>query len=662
MSNYTRNTLTGDLAPINAELEKVQNAIADKLDRSPAAAQANQLNSTLDANSNRLINLPAPLSLSEPVRLGDVLPATQITTTALIASTTSLPADTVVSTTGYLTSGDGGGGKWKQNGVTGQTVSQSPSQLADALFNDANGIQWAFVGDERRYPAKSLGVVGGGVTDDTLSIQAGLNAGIVTGENLTCKITSRLLATLTDSGIEGSIKLVGAASLFNREDGVYDNANGTILKVEASGFILNRVTIKLDSNSNGENTTTALLLRSSDDFEITNCDFNTFSKTKVIRVEDCNDGVILRSKIHSCLMDSTTTGQLTAIDIDDNRPSTTFSKNIEVAHCVIYNMLVSAAFKASFGYQTDGINISHQGSYGHNIHSNSISYVGEAIDCFGTGCSIHNNNLRDLFDGGIKIINGATRNNVYANTVLRARTFGIGAFGAASSGINTVGNLIYKNHIVDTNINNDATVTSAPIQIADNGGASLPKDNTFSDNFVHNCANTNRVVINESVDTSNAILNTKVTGSVPSPLVQNLPDSPMTFADKTIATAYPSAQTIAVGGASADLVNVVTDSNSELSGAVFTTKYPKTVDINGSIRTGAANLGKFLRLGIIKNGVEISRSEVVCALSGDLYLSISISGVKLSEGDTLNFYINHNEASPLTLTSDVLYSFRIIES
>ena len=588
--------------------------------------------------------------------------ADQLTTTELIASSATFSPNTNITTKGYTTSGDGGAGSWVQNGVTGQTVSQSPAQLGNALLNDASGNQWGLVGSGVSYPAKGLGVVGDGISDDTLAIQAGLNAGVVTGANLTCKITSRLLATLADSGIEGSIKLVGVASLFNREDGLYDNTNGTILKVGVSGFILDGVTIKLDSNSNGENTTTALLLRSANDFKIINCDFNTFSNTKVIRVEDCDDGVILHSKIHSCLMDSATTGQLTAIDIDDNRPSTTFSKNIEVAHCVIYNMLVSAAFKASFGYQTDGINISNQGSYGHNIHSNSISYVGEAIDCFGTGCSIHNNNLSDLFDAGIKIINGATRNNVYANTVSRARTFGIGVFGAASAGIDTVGNLIYKNHIIDTNINNDATNTSAPIQIADNSGASLPKENTFSDNSVHNCSNADRVVINESVDTSNAILNTKVTGSVTSTLVQNLPDSPMTFADKTIAIAYPSAQSIAVGGGSADLANVVTDSNSELSGAVFTAKYPKTVNINGSIRTAAANLGKFLRLSIIKNGAEFSRSEVVCALSGDLYSSISLSGVRLSEGDTINFYINHNDVSPLGITSDGLYTFSITES
>ncbi len=48
MSNYIRNTLTGDLAPVNAELEKIQQSITDKLDRTPSVGQANQLGKTLD--------------------------------------------------------------------------------------------------------------------------------------------------------------------------------------------------------------------------------------------------------------------------------------------------------------------------------------------------------------------------------------------------------------------------------------------------------------------------------------------------------------------------------------------------------------------------------------------------------------------------------------
>ena len=68
-----------------------------------------------------------------------------ITTIGLISSTGIYPASTVINTTGFTTSGDAGDATWKQNGVTGQTVSQSPAQLIDGLLNDGLGNQWALV-------------------------------------------------------------------------------------------------------------------------------------------------------------------------------------------------------------------------------------------------------------------------------------------------------------------------------------------------------------------------------------------------------------------------------------------------------------------------------------------------------------------------------------
>jgi glycerophosphoryl diester phosphodiesterase len=71
--------------------------------------------------------------------------ANNLTTIALVASTGVYSSDSVLSTTGYATSGDGGISIWKQNGVTGQTVSQTPTQLDDELLNDGLGNQWALV-------------------------------------------------------------------------------------------------------------------------------------------------------------------------------------------------------------------------------------------------------------------------------------------------------------------------------------------------------------------------------------------------------------------------------------------------------------------------------------------------------------------------------------
>jgi hypothetical protein len=67
------------------------------------------------------------------------------TTLDLIASEQASNSNDIVECQGYTTKGDGGGAQWKQNGVTGQTASQSPTQLGDALLNDGNGNQWALI-------------------------------------------------------------------------------------------------------------------------------------------------------------------------------------------------------------------------------------------------------------------------------------------------------------------------------------------------------------------------------------------------------------------------------------------------------------------------------------------------------------------------------------
>jgi len=73
--------------------------------------------------------------------------AVQLTTQDLIGSTAIYGPSQVVTTSGFLSNGDGGTGSWIQNGVTAQTANQTPAQLGDALLNDGNGNQWEFVGD-----------------------------------------------------------------------------------------------------------------------------------------------------------------------------------------------------------------------------------------------------------------------------------------------------------------------------------------------------------------------------------------------------------------------------------------------------------------------------------------------------------------------------------
>ena len=101
--------------------------------------------------------------------------AVSLTTSGLISSTSSIATDVVVSTSGFAVSGDGGGGSWVQNGVTGQTPSQTPAQLGDVLLNDGNGVQWALVFDGT-IQVTSLGGVGDNTADNTIVCQAAINA------------------------------------------------------------------------------------------------------------------------------------------------------------------------------------------------------------------------------------------------------------------------------------------------------------------------------------------------------------------------------------------------------------------------------------------------------------------------------------------------------
>jgi hypothetical protein len=100
----------------------------------------------------------------------DIVPTT-LTTTQLIGPTVfNFNVGAVVEVQGYATAGDGGGAKWVKTNVTGQTAAQSPSQLALALLNDAEGNQWRLIGDF------NLQALGGTNTDVTLAYNAAVGA------------------------------------------------------------------------------------------------------------------------------------------------------------------------------------------------------------------------------------------------------------------------------------------------------------------------------------------------------------------------------------------------------------------------------------------------------------------------------------------------------
>ncbi len=192
--------------------------------------------------------------------------------------------DRIIETSGFATAGDGGAGKWKQNGVTGQTPSQTPAQLGDALLNDANGNQWYFICDAD-VDVKGLGAKIDGVTPD----QGVFNIAIQKGFELNKKV----VANGVDAKISGEIQILDSVNRrpnieFNCNFMLGDNSSITLGSTSGrllDGFIKIK---KIQGSGKG---------LGSNGLKILNAQFNTIN---IGLVEDCSNGIAITPNGFNC--------------------------------------------------------------------------------------------------------------------------------------------------------------------------------------------------------------------------------------------------------------------------------------------------------------------------------------------------------------------------
>jgi hypothetical protein len=130
----------------------------------PATTIPELLNALVPVSSAELIEFQAILADCVTAKNAAELAAanliaTQITTTELIASSSTYAADAIITTQGFSVAGVGSG-PWVQTGVTGLTASQSPSQLVGSLCTDGNGNQWRLMNDGQISISQLGGLVG----------------------------------------------------------------------------------------------------------------------------------------------------------------------------------------------------------------------------------------------------------------------------------------------------------------------------------------------------------------------------------------------------------------------------------------------------------------------------------------------------------------------
>lgn len=126
------------------------------------------------------------------------------------------------------------------------------------------------------------------------------------------------------------------------------------------------------------------------------------------------------SSVHHCYLHDCGTAilygmqpQTTGIEIDNNKIFAELSRGIDVHDNHIIDIAFGGPALGQYGGQTDGVNL--QDGTGMLVHDNYMRNVGEGVDIFASDCSIHGNVLVDCYHAGVKLIHGASRNNVHHN-------------------------------------------------------------------------------------------------------------------------------------------------------------------------------------------------------------------------------------------------------
>lgn len=448
-----------------------------------------------------------PLNTSGPQLAASVnqLIDTHVSHLKALPTAANAQTGTVYNVIGFYSGATKGGGRFVWNATASKTLHNgithcSPESLAawnGTRADIATLLNWTGTGTgvfvrllEEYITPEMGGALGDGVEADTFCLSKSLAVGNV---QLTPHSRYRITARID---MPSGRWIIGDRTSVIEMDGTQFNGTSTEYDTNTVGFLFNGLTtsgglygfqIKL-TNPTNELIASAVAIRSCSNINVVDVEMSGFRKTKVISVDSSSNCSINNNYIHDCLMASSTTGQMTGIDVDDNRVSNVASYDIEIRNNEIRNLTCSVGFIGSFGYQTDAINISHESTNRITIDGNIIHNVGEGVDCFGKLCSITNNFIFNTYNVGIKLIHGASRNTVTNNKIFDAGWMGISVTGTGPSSTDSELNDISNNFISGVNSagNWNASAT-AGIRLDNDNTTKYAKRNFVKNNVIVNC-------------------------------------------------------------------------------------------------------------------------------------------------------------------------------
>lgn len=518
-----------------------------------------------------------------------------------------------------------------------------------------------------------IGARGDGVTDDTAALNAALALGlrIWLPSDTTYKVSSRLVFTNGAALIsDGSATIYATAAGFNNADqAVRYTASSSVLSLlgqtiapftELRDVAVKGVTIEYEYTDN--RCVDAIAARNVTNLDISDNEIKNFPGGTDIRVSSIlGNSKIIGNYCHSrTLATANVQPQLTGIEVDNDRVNSINSAGVDIKRNRVFNLSVTGAALASYGDQSDGINV--QFGTLHQIAGNIISSVNEGIDLFADKCAVYGNTIDDV-NIGIKVIHSASHNAISGNAITGFVLAGIALYGSATSETN--GNAITGNAI-SGGVASASTTTQACIRLDTPAGDPFKATNNLVANNILDPGSSDWAIYTNSEGSGNCFIDNRIVAAGSQGRVSlNGTEAPVvTEALKTaVRIGRATAQTFNNGvDTKIQFATEQIDRRSEYDNATnyrWTCQIPGAYQAEFTVRFGTMGDGALVTPAIKKNGTTVAIKQLKSGGANDVSYSISDT-VICAVGDYIEFFLQQDDAGPQDIAGNVTLCYASI--